>query len=343
MSLVGSSVSSGLRVVTQSRSMECPSLTCMDGSPLARLGLGTWNSAPGEVYAAVRHAISSGYRHIDCAAVYGNEIEVGDALRDAMKAGEVRREELWVTSKLWNDMHEPDMVPVGLEQTLRDLKLDVLDLYLVHWPVPMRPKSAVTATSGRWYTLEDVPLETTWLAMLAQRERGLIRYAGVSNYSLPKVQAMAEIEAPTMNQVELHPHLQQTALLDGCARLSVAVTAYSPLGSPGTAEMFKRDDGVTLLENDEIRRIAEIHQVTPAQVLLAWALARGTLAIPKSTKSHRIDENLAALSVTLTQQDMDDIAKLEHHHRYLDGSLWCTKSSPHTLASLWDESPPSEV
>lgn len=314
-------------------------LTLQNGDPIPALGLGTWKSKPGEVYEAVREAIRVGYRHIDCAAVYGNETEVGQAFTDAFSAGDVKREELWITSKLWNAYHHPDDVQGALEKTLSDLKLDALDLYLIHWPIAFKrglagmPQSAEDLISP-----EELPIERTFEAMLKVRDAGLTRFSGVSNFSLSKVTRCKKAlgEAPAMNQVEMHPYLQQKDLVEGCKGLGTEMTAYSPLGSPDSASMFGRTDEDPLLKNATIAKIAEKHGASNGQVLIAWALCRGTFTIPKSTNPKRIAENFGAKDVKLDAVDMETIAAMDKHQRQLNGAGFCLGSG-YTVESLWDE------
>jgi alcohol dehydrogenase (NADP+) len=309
-----------------------------DGTRMPVLGLGTWKSEPEEVYRAVRSAIEVGYRHIDCAAIYQNEEEVGRALSDAFQAGDVRREEMWITSKLWNDSHAPEHVRPALETSLSKLQLDYLDLYLIHWPVALRHGTALPLGPQDFLPLSEVPLESTWEAMLRVSETGLTRQAGVSNFSRTKIEKVrvATGRAPAINQIELHPYLQQNELLAACKALGVAVTAYSPLGSPDSAAMLGRHDDLLLIEHPAIVRIAHDHDATPAQVLIAWALARGTSVIPKSVDPTRIVENWGALELTLTLADMTAIAALDRHRRMVDGRFWFVGET-YSRQTLWDE------
>ncbi|MGF1510042.1 MAG: aldo/keto reductase [Myxococcota bacterium] len=313
-----------------------------DGTSIPALGLGTWKSKPGEVYDAVRSALDVGYRHIDCAAIYGNEQEVGRAFADAISDGTVSRESLWVTSKLWNDAHEPTAVRPALERTLRDLGLEYLDLYLIHWPIAQRPGTTVPRGVDDLVSPEELPTEKTWEAMLKLKSAGLCRQVGVSNFSLTKVQRLQEKvgQLPAMNQVELHPYLQQPDLVAGCQRLGVGVTAYSPLGTPDSASLFGRTDHEPVLEHETIRKIAEARGATPGQVLIAWGLHRGTCSIPKSTKPHRIRENFEALRVDLTSEDMEAVAAMDRSRRQVDGAIFCVGKG-YTLASLWDQATPA--
>lgn len=309
-----------------------------DGTELPALGLGTWKSKPDEVYHAVRSALEVGYRHIDCAAIYQNEEEVGRALADTFASGDVRREDVWVTSKLWNDAHLPKDARPALETSLRKLGLDYLDLYLIHWPVALRPGVVFPSGADDFLSLQEAPLEDTWGAMLALREAGLSRQVGVSNFSKGQILRVRDAtgQSPAVNQIELHPYLQQDALVEACADLGVAVTAYSPLGSPDSAEFIGREDDVLLTEQPTIVAIAEAHSATPGQVLIAWALARGTSVIPKSVNPGRIAENFGALDISLSLADMTSIAALDRHQRMVDGRFWFVGET-YSKETLWDE------
>jgi len=308
------------------------------GTELPALGLGTWKSEPDQVYHAVRAALEVGYRHIDCAAIYQNEEEVGRALEESFKAGDAKREDVWITSKLWNDAHLPKDTRPALETSLRKLRLDYLDLYLIHWPVALRPDVVFPRGPDDFLSLEQAPLEDTWKAMLELREAKLSREVGVSNFSKGQILRVRDAtgQVPAVNQIELHPYLQQEGLLDACRELGVAVTAYSPLGSPDSAAFVGRKDDILLFEHSTIVSIAEARQATPGQVLIAWALARGTSVIPKSVNPGRIAENFGSLDVTLTEADMKAIAELDRHQRMVDGSFWFVGET-YSEESLWDE------
>ena len=302
------------------------------------LGLGTWKSDPGQVYGAVREAIRLGYRHLDCASIYGNEPEIGQAIRDAIAAGEVTREELWITSKLWCNSHGRENVEPALRRTLQDLGLGWLDLYLIHWPVPIRPGVAFPESAEDLLPPHQLPLRDTWAGMEAALEAGLTRHIGVSNFSSRKLLELIAScrHRPELNQVELHPLLQQPELLEVCAREGVAVTAYSPLGSQDRPAFIKDPDAPVLLDHPLIAAIAAEHGCSPAQVLLAWHLQRGISTIPKSVSPARLRENLAAADVELSPDALSRIAALDQGLRLVDGSFWVMAGGPWTLQSLWD-------
>ncbi|MEQ8702646.1 MAG: aldo/keto reductase [Phaeodactylibacter sp.] len=301
------------------------------------IGLGTWKSKPGEVYDAVLTALKTGYRHIDCAPIYGNEAEVGNAIQEAIQQGVLKRSELWVTSKLWNDAHrKADVIP-ALKKTLSDLKLEYLDLFLIHWPVALSPGVMFPKGSDDFLSLDEVPLTETWQGMEAAVDEGLARHIGVSNFNLERVRHLVGNSRikPEMNQVELHPFLPQEDLRKGCKELGVHLTAYSPLGSKDRSSAIKKDDEPLLLEHPAVKRVADKRDCTPGQVLISWALHRGTAVIPKSTNAGRIKENLESSGVELSVEDMQFIAQIGPEYRFVDGSFWAMEGSPYTMAGLW--------
>ncbi len=303
------------------------------------LGLGTWKSQPGEVYAAVKEAVSLGYRHIDCAHIYGNEAEIGKALGELLREGVVTRDQLWITSKLWNNAHAPENVEPALRTTLANLQIDYLDLYLIHWPIAWKREVSFPDKAEDMIALQDLPIVKTWQAMEALVDKGLCRHIGVSNFSVAKLQDLLGQSRipPELNQIELHPYLQQPQMLEFCRQNQVHVTAYSPLGSADRPEVLRNESEPVLLENKTIAQIADRHGAAPAQVLISWGIHRGTGVIPKTVKPERLRENLAAAELSLTSEDMEQIAALDRHHRYVDGAFLALKGSPYTVANIWDE------
>jgi alcohol dehydrogenase (NADP+) len=314
-------------------------LTYANGESMPMLGLGTWKSSAGVVYEAVIEALKLGYRHIDCAPIYGNEPEVGQALAEAFSRGIVARDQVWITSKLWNNAHFPEDVRPAMEKTLTDLGLDYLDLFLMHWPIAYRQGVLYHKSAADFVPLEELPIIDTWRKMEELFDDGLCRHLGVSNFSTVKLKALkkdARIQ-PEMNQIELHPYLQQPQMLDFCEKQGVFLTGYAPLGSSDRPDRLKIDNEPILLEDPKIAQIAERHQATPAQVVLSWALHRGTAVIPKSVRPERLNENLTASEISLTEEEILEIASLNRDRRYITGTFWAVEGGPYTLKNIWDE------
>lgn len=311
----------------------------LNGDEMPIFGLGTWKSKPGEVYAAMKEAIRIGYRHIDCAMIYGNEVEIGNAIRDAINEGQVTRKALWVTSKLWGNAHGRDNVAGALKKTLQDLGLDYLDLYLIHWPIPLKPSAVFPSSAADFESSAKVPIQSTWEGMENAVSAGLTRHIGVSNFSAKKIRDLlphCKIK-PEVNQVELHPLLQQPELVKYCASQGIHITAYSPLGSSDRPDFVKAPDAPVLLDNPVIRSIANGRSCTPAQVLLAWHVQRGISVIPKSVTPSRLRENFAAAEIELSPTDLERIAGLDLNYRLIDGSFWVMEGGPWTVQTIWDE------
>jgi len=309
-----------------------PNLNFRHGDAMPALGLGTWRLPPEQTTATVRIALDLGYRHIDAAAIYGNEVQIGTAIKGAIDAGNVQRQELWITSKLWNDCHEPEEVRPALERTLGDLGLEQLDLYLMHWPVAQRRGVAMPSSAADQFGLAQVPLAATWAAMEDLVAAGLTRHIGVSNFSRTKLMALAASARiqPEVLQVERHPLLQQNDLLSYCHTSGIQLTAYAPLGATSDTRP------PVVLQHPVVVAIAAERQITPAQVLLAWGIGCGTAVIPKSVHPERLAENLAAAAMGLNEDQMTRLVAIDGGQRLIDGRFWCLEGGPYTMANLRD-------
>jgi len=306
-----------------------PVQTLNDGHKMPALGLGTWKSKPNEVYDAVKYAIKeAGYRHIDCAHVYQNEHEVGRALKELFTEGVVKREEVFVTSKLWNTYHKKELVPGALDVTLKNLQLDYLDLYLIHWPQAYKegdelfPKDA----NGKSIFSDVDPLET-WKAMIELKKAGKARSIGVSNFNVQQLERLIKETnvVPAVNQVEAHPYLPQKQLLEYGKKAGIYLTAYSPLGSPDRP--WASDKEVVLLNDPVVNEIAKRHNRSVGQVLIKFHLQRGLSVIPKSVTPARIKQNIEVFDFELTPEDLNQLENMKVSHRYC--ALNEIKDHPH--------------
>lgn len=316
-----------------------PKVTLYTGSKIPCVGLGTFgsDSVPAETVAeTVRDGIHAGYRHIDCASVYGNEREIGSVLVEILKSGFVKREDLWITSKVWNDMH--DRVEQSCRQSLKDLRLEYLDLFLVHWPFPNYhpPGCDVTSRSpdAKPYIHENYM--RTWRRMETLVEEGLVRNIGTSNMTVPKLRLLlrdAKIR-PACNEMELHPHFQQPELFEFCVQNGIQPIGYCPLGSPGRPERDRTLADTVDLEDEAILSIARRLKVSPAQVAIRWAVQRGQIPIPFSVNHYR--ENLeAAADVRLTPEDMNAVSRIDRNCRLIKGQVFLWKEDQ-SWEALWD-------
>ncbi|OAB78169.1 aldo/keto reductase [Cochleicola gelatinilyticus] len=288
------------------------------------IGLGTWKATGNDVKKAVKNALEIGIRHIDTAAAYGNESEIGEALAEVFEEGKIRREDVFITSKLWNNAHQERSVLPALQESLKKLQLDYLDLYLIHWPVAFKANVNQPSSPSDYLSLEEVPIIETWRKMEEAKENRLVRHIGVSNFSKEKLNDLISkaTHKPEMNQVELHPLLQQDELLNFCKKEGVFMTAYSPLGSGDRSKNMKGEDEPNLMELDTIKEIAKKNNATPAQVLISWHAHRGCGVIPKSTSKDHIELNFRAADLSLSEKELEQISKLDKHYRFITGKFF---------------------
>jgi diketogulonate reductase-like aldo/keto reductase len=319
-----------------------PRRTLASGATMPAIGLGTFGSdhAPADLVAsAVAEALELGYRHIDCAAVYHNEAEIGEVLERAIRGG-IPRADLWITSKLWNDKHAPADVAPACEQTLRDLRLDELDLYLIHWPFPNTHAPGVdvgSRDSGAKPYIHAAFMDT-WGELERLVDRGLVRHIGTSNMTVPKLRLVlrdARIR-PAANEMELHPHFQQPELFELVRDEGIVPVGYSPIGSPARPERDRTPDDSVDIDDPVIVAAAERLGVHPAVVCIKWAVQRGQVPIPFSTRRRNLAANLAAvLGEPLTDDEMAAIARIDRGCRLIKGQVFLWKPGQ-SWEDLWD-------
>ena len=312
------------------------------GAKMPAIGLGTFGSdrfSADQIGEAVLGAGTIGYRHFDCAAVYGNEREIGVSLQKMLNTG-VPREELWITSKLWNDKHAEDDVIPACKQTLKDLQLEYLDLYLVHWPFPNHHAPGVGVNSRDPYAIPYIHENymKTWRKMEELVEMGLVRHIGTSNMTIPKLKLLlrdAKIR-PAANEMELHPHFQQPELFKFCTDNSIAPIGFAPIGSPTRPDRDRTADDTVDIEDPVIVRISRRLGVHPAIVCIKWAVQRGQIPIPFSIYIEQYWNNLkATITEPLTEEEMREIEGIDKNNRLIKGQVFLWESA-RDWQDLWD-------
>lgn len=309
-----------------------------DGSLLPSVGLGLWKIDNSQTADIIQTAIKCGYRHIDAACDYGNEAQAGEGIQRTIQSGVCQREQLWITSKLWNTYHRPERVRPAILRTLSDLRLDYLDLYLIHFPIALQyvpiqrryppgwifdPESATPRMQP-----DQVPLAETWQAMEELQRSGLCKKIGVCNFGVSLIRDLLSYAKipPAVLQVESHPYLVQEKLLRFCREQKIAFTAFSPLGAGSYIPLGMAQAGDSVLQHPFIRQLAAEYRKTPAQIALRWGIQRGTSVIPKTSRPERLAENLDLFNFQLTDQQLIQISSLDAHRRFNDPGVFCEQA-----------------
>jgi len=317
-----------------------PQRTLYTGAAMPAIGLGTFGSdhvAPERVAEAVEGAIAAGYRHLDCASVYGNEKHIGEVLHRLFDRG-LRRDELWITSKVWNDKH--DAVEQSCRQSVADLRCGYVDAYLVHWPFPNfhPPGCTVESRSNHAQPYVHEKFMKTWRQMEKLVDCGLARHIGTSNMTIPKLELLlrdARIK-PSLNEMELHPHFQQPRLFDFVRAHGIQPVGYSPIGSPARPQRDRAPEDTVDLQDPVILEIAHRQDLHPAVVCIKWAIQRGQIPIPQSaTREHYLANLRGAVSEPLTDGEMRAIAGIDRNCRLIKGQVFLWKPGQ-SWEDLWD-------
>ncbi|MFD1484223.1 aldo/keto reductase [Lacticaseibacillus baoqingensis] len=319
-----------------------PYFTLATGEHIPAIGMGTFGSdhfEMADISAAVAGAIDCGYRLFDCASVYGNEDLIGDVFQAAFDQGTVKREDLFIMSKVWNDQHR-DVIG-AIEKSLKDLHLDYLDAYFMHWPFPNYHARFATADDRN---PDSIPFSLsefmdTWYQLEMAQKRGLIRNLGMSSMTIPKLEAVLPLctVKPTLIELEHHPAFQQPGLFKYLKDHGITMIGFCPLGSPTRPERDKTPNDVVDMKMPELVAIAKAHNVHPALVCLKWAVQRGVIPIPFSIYPAEYQSNLRSVTEDpLTAEEMNIMASINKNDRFIKGEVFLWQGSV-DWRDLWDE------
>ncbi len=316
----------------------CETLQLSDGSSMPTIGLGLWKIENENAAQMVVSAIRSGYRHLDAACDYGNESQAGEGIKKAISQGLCKRDDLWVTSKLWNTYHKPEHVRPAIERSLRDLQLDYLDLYLIHFPITLKYVPIEERYPPGWFydpaaakpkmEIDSVPIIETWQAMEELHKAGLAKHIGISNFNISLIRDLLAKcnHRPTVLQVESHPYLTQEKLLRYCQQEKIAYTAFSPLGAGSYIPLGMATASDSVLNEQVVRDLASKYKKSPAQIVLRWGVQRGTAVIPKTSREDRLCENINIFDFELASEEMSSISKLDRNQRFNDPGVFCEQA-----------------
>ena len=327
--------------MTQDLAKKIPTRKLANGQDIPCIGMGTFGSdrfTPEEVATAVKGAIEVGYRLFDCAAVYGNEHLVGEVFADLIKSGAARREDLFITSKVWNDKHLE--VESALNKSLQDLKVDYVDAYFVHWPfrnyhAPFAKPDDRNPDSKPFNVDEFME---TWQQLEKAYNQGLIKNLGMSNMTIPKLEAVLPqcIIKPTVIQLELHPSFQQPELFDYCVAQSIQPVGFCPIGSPSRPERDRTATDISDIEIPELVEIANNHGVHPAIICLKWSVQKGAIPIPFAiSKEHYTSNLLSTIEAPLPEEEMKILEKVDENCRLIKGQVFLWEHAK-GWEDLWD-------
>ena len=309
-----------------------------DDAAMPAAGLGLWKIDAGQAASVVLEAAKVGYRHFDSACDYGNEAGTGEGLKKIFESGICRREEAWVTSKLWNTYHAREHVRPALERSLKDLGLDYLDLYLIHFPISLKYVPFDKRYPPGWVhdpreakprmEFAKVAIAETWGEMERLVKQGLVRAIGVCNFGTSLLRDLLSYASirPAVLQVELHPYLTQEKLVRFCQEEGIAVTAFSPLGAGSYLSLKMAEQGESVLEERLVQEIAKGHGKSAAQVVLRWGVQRGTAVIPKTGQAARLKENISIFDFALAEEEMQAMSGLNRNRRFNDPGHFCEEA-----------------
>jgi len=320
-----------------------PQKTLYNNVKIPCIGMGTFGSdrfTPAQVSQAVSGGIDAGYRLFDCASVYQNEPLIGQVFEEAITTGKVSRSELFITSKVWNDMHGKGDVLLALAQTLKDLRLEYVDAYFVHWPFP---NYHAPGCDGDARNPDSKPFcvdgfMSTWKQMERMYDMGLARCIGMSNMTVPKLEAVLPLcrVQPALMEMELHPCFQQPELFDYCMQRNILPIGFCPIGSPSRPERDKTEGDLSPLEMPEVLEIAKAHNVHPALICLKWAVQRGQIPIPFSVHEDKYVSNLRCVQEDpLTDREMEIMKSIDRNNRLIKGQVFLWEGAK-GWEDLWD-------